>query len=83
MSCRRMEEWIHRSIFAGPRQHMEVSGQAHFAAALPGYPLDRRLGGPQSWSGRHGEGLQRKQKGGGAQERRGRKLRQQVGTEVL
>jgi hypothetical protein len=39
---------------------MEVSGQLHFPAALPQgktpwYPLDRRLGGPQSRSGRGGE----------------------------
>jgi hypothetical protein len=39
---------------------MEVSGQLHAPAALPPgkepwYPLDRRLGGPQSRSGRGGE----------------------------
>jgi hypothetical protein len=39
---------------------MEVSGQIHDAAALspwkePQYPIDRRLGGPQSRSGRGGE----------------------------
>jgi hypothetical protein len=40
---------------------MEVSGQVHSPAALPQgkkspwYPLDRRLGGPQSRSGRGGE----------------------------
>jgi hypothetical protein len=39
---------------------MEVSGQLHAPAALPHgkspwYPLDRRLGGPQSRSGRGGE----------------------------
>jgi hypothetical protein len=39
---------------------MEVSGQLHVPAALPPgkvprYPLDRRLGGPQSRSGRCGE----------------------------
>jgi hypothetical protein len=39
---------------------MEVSGQLHVQAALPRgkrprYPLDRRLGGPQSWCGRCGE----------------------------
>jgi hypothetical protein len=42
---------------------MEVSGQLHAPASLPlptqgkspWYPLDRRLGGPQSWSGRVGE----------------------------
>jgi hypothetical protein len=37
-----------------------VSGQLHVPAALPPrigpqYPLDRRLGGPQSWSRRRGE----------------------------
>jgi hypothetical protein len=40
---------------------MEVSGQFHAPAALPPgkdpwYLLDRRLGGPQSRSGRGGEG---------------------------
>jgi hypothetical protein len=39
---------------------MEVSGQLHAPAALPQekssrYPLDKRLGGPQSRSGRAGE----------------------------
>jgi hypothetical protein len=39
---------------------MEVSGQIHAPAALPPgkqlrYPLDRRLGGPQSQSGPYGE----------------------------
>jgi hypothetical protein len=39
---------------------MEVSGKLHAPAALPPekesrYPLDRRLGGPQSRSGRGGE----------------------------
>jgi len=39
---------------------MEVSGQFHNPAALPHgkrpwYPLDGRLGGPQSRSGRGGE----------------------------
>jgi hypothetical protein len=33
-----------------------VSGQLHTPAPLPRYPLDRRLGGPQSRSGRRGEG---------------------------
>jgi len=38
---------------------MEVSGQFHVPAVLPSgevllYPLNRRLGGPQSWSGRDG-----------------------------
>jgi hypothetical protein len=39
---------------------MEVNGQLHAPATLPPgkeprYPLDRRLGGPQSRSGRSGE----------------------------
>jgi hypothetical protein len=38
---------------------MEVSGQLHAPTAFPQwnpwYPLDRRLGGPQSRSGRGGE----------------------------
>jgi hypothetical protein len=39
---------------------MEVNGQLHAQAALlpgkePWYPLDRRLGGPQSRSGHDGE----------------------------
>jgi hypothetical protein len=35
---------------------MEVNGQLHASAALPPlYPLDRRLGEPQSRSGRGGE----------------------------
>jgi hypothetical protein len=43
-----------------PRHKMKVSGQIHAPAALPQgksqcYPLDRRLGGAQSLSGRGGE----------------------------
>jgi hypothetical protein len=43
-----------------PRHYMEMSGQLHAPAALPQgkspwYALDRRLGGPQSGSGRGGE----------------------------
>jgi hypothetical protein len=39
---------------------MEMSGQLHVSAALPleqspQYPLDKRLGGPQSQSGFYGE----------------------------
>jgi len=39
---------------------MKVSGQVHALAALlsgksPWYPIDRRMGGPQSRSGRGGE----------------------------
>ena len=33
---------------------MEVSHHLHYPAALRRYPLDRKLGGPQSWSGRFG-----------------------------
>jgi hypothetical protein len=48
---------MYRSTFSWPRHYLEVSGQLHAPAALlPGeYPLDRRLGGPQSRSGRRGE----------------------------
>jgi hypothetical protein len=43
-----------------PRHYMEVSGQLHAPAALPQgkspcYSLYRRLGGPESRSGRGGE----------------------------
>jgi hypothetical protein len=43
-----------------PRHQMEMSGQLHALAVLlpekePWYPLDRRLDGPQSRSGRGGE----------------------------
>jgi hypothetical protein len=34
---------------------MDVSGQVHVPAALPQYPLDRRLGRPQSRFGRGGK----------------------------
>jgi hypothetical protein len=34
---------------------MAVNGQLHAPAACPWYPLARRLGGPQSQSGRGGE----------------------------
>jgi hypothetical protein len=34
---------------------MEVSGQLHAPVALPPYPLDRWLGGPQGRSERGGE----------------------------
>jgi hypothetical protein len=42
---------------------MEVSGQLHVPGALPQgksrYPLDRRLSGPHSRSGRYGEAKNR------------------------
>jgi hypothetical protein len=52
-----MGEWMYRSTFSWPRHYLEVSGQLHAPAALPPgksprYPLDRRMGGPQSRSGR-------------------------------
>jgi hypothetical protein len=42
-----------------PRNWMEVSGHLHAPTALhlakaPPYPLNRRLDGPQRWSGRFG-----------------------------
>jgi hypothetical protein len=37
--------------------YMEVSGQLHSQGKSPWHPLDRRLGGPQSRSGRGGEGI--------------------------
>jgi hypothetical protein len=53
----RVDVYIH---FSWPRHYLEVSGQFHAMAALlqgesPRYQLDRRLGGPQSRSGRPGE----------------------------
>jgi hypothetical protein len=38
-----------------PRHYMEVSRQLYTQGKSPWYPLDRRLGGPQSCSGRGGE----------------------------
>jgi hypothetical protein len=43
--------------YGGPLDEMEVSGQLHTPAHFPPgksprYPLDRRLGGPQSRPGR-------------------------------
>jgi len=34
---------------------MQVSGQLHPQGKSPWYPMDRRLGGPQSQSGHGGE----------------------------
>jgi hypothetical protein len=53
-------EWLYRSTFSWPRNYLDVTGQLHAPAALPPgketrYPLDRRLGGPQSRSGQYGE----------------------------
>jgi hypothetical protein len=55
-----MGEWMYRSTFSWPRHYLEVSGQLHAPAASPPgkssrYPFYRRLGGPQSRSGRYGE----------------------------
>jgi hypothetical protein len=55
-----MGEWMYRYTFSWPRHYLEVSGELHAPAALPPgeeprYPLDRRLGGPQSRPGRHEE----------------------------
>jgi hypothetical protein len=54
---------IYELHHSGSRRYMEVSGQIHAPAALPQgksprYPLYKRLGGPQSRSGRHGPGLE-------------------------
>jgi hypothetical protein len=53
-------KWMYRSTFSWYQHLLEVSGQLHAPAALPRgrnpqYPLDLRLGGPQSRSGRYGE----------------------------
>jgi hypothetical protein len=55
---RRMGEWMCRATYSWPRHLLEVSGRFH--SPPPGeittpYPFHRRLGGPQSWSGRHGK----------------------------
>jgi hypothetical protein len=55
-----MGEWMYRSMFSWPQHYLEVRGQLHVPAALPRgksprYPLDRRLGGPQSQSRRRGK----------------------------
>jgi hypothetical protein len=56
-----MGQWMYRHTFSWPRHYLEVSGQLHGPAAFtpreraPLYPLNRRLGGPQSRSGRDGE----------------------------
>jgi hypothetical protein len=52
-----MWEWMYSSTFFWPWHYLEVSGQLHAPIALPPgkelwYPLDRRLDGSQSWSGR-------------------------------
>jgi hypothetical protein len=48
---------MYRSTFSSPKRLEEVSGQLHAPAALlprkeRRYPLYKRLGGPQSRSGR-------------------------------
>jgi hypothetical protein len=43
---------MYRPTFSWPRHELEAIGQLHTPAALPQYPLDRRLGGPQSRFGR-------------------------------
>jgi hypothetical protein len=52
---------MYRLTFSKPQRWLKVSGQLHAPAALtprkePRYQLDRRMGGPQSQSGQHGEG---------------------------
>jgi hypothetical protein len=43
------------SLIRFPQHYLEFSGQIHAPAALPSFQLDRRLGGPQSPSGRGSE----------------------------
>jgi hypothetical protein len=50
-----MEEWMYRSTFSWPRHLLELSGQLRSGGKSLRYPLDRRLGGPQSRYGRRGE----------------------------
>jgi hypothetical protein len=52
---RRMGEWMYRFTFSWPRHQLEVSGQLHVPSKSSHYPLDKRLDGPQSRSGRRGE----------------------------
>jgi hypothetical protein len=48
------------SAYSKPRHQIQVSNQRHAPAVLfprqrtPRYPLDRRLGGPERWSGHRG-----------------------------
>jgi hypothetical protein len=51
---------MYRPTFSWPRHQLELNGQFHAPAVLPPgkrprYLLDRRLGGPQNRSGKHGE----------------------------
>jgi hypothetical protein len=55
-----MWEWMYRSTFHRPRHYLDLSGQLYAMVALSPekkkrYPLDRRLGGPQSRPGRYEE----------------------------
>jgi hypothetical protein len=55
-----MGQWLHSSTFSWPQNLLEVSGQLYAPAALPPgksprYPLNTRLGAPQSRSGRRGD----------------------------
>jgi hypothetical protein len=59
MPWTRMGEWRYSSIILdlGTRWRWSASCPSRFTpwGNSPRYPLDRRLGGPQSWSGRCGE----------------------------
>jgi hypothetical protein len=52
MPWRHVAEWMYRSTFSWPQHYLEVSGQLHPRPRGNSlwYPLDRRPGGPQSWS---------------------------------
>jgi hypothetical protein len=51
-----MGEWMYRSTFSWPRREWSASRPCHFTPGKePRYLFYRRLGGPQSRSGRNGE----------------------------
>jgi hypothetical protein len=52
---RRMGECMCRPTFTWHWHKLEVSDQLYARGNSPRYPLDRRLGGPQNRSWRHGE----------------------------
>jgi hypothetical protein len=48
-----MGEWMYRPTIYWSRHYFELSSQLHAPPLYPRYPLGRRLGGPQSRSGRY------------------------------
>jgi hypothetical protein len=56
MPLRHIQRWMYSSTHTFVTSAGDVGGQLHALVAVPlweepHYPLDRRLGGPQSWSG--------------------------------